>query len=531
MLEVEAAAQAPAQTVALGVPVVAVPGAAGATVNGSGAKGDSSIELLGNLDRLTGSLGEVARVLLPADVDQAWLRRQGFRGKPGQSLVLRAAGGAPSVVLLGMGDRDGTGDRDGIGAERWRRAAAALVRASGEGGGTAAVLVPDDLGGENPSSVGAAIAEGGILAAYRFDAYRSSPPPSRIDRLVAVSGHGELEAGVARGRAAASAVVFARDLVNTPPSDMTPRRLAELTRQRLEGLAGTEIEIWDEDRIREERLGGLQAVSRGSAEPPRLVRASYTPPGAESVPHVVLVGKGITFDSGGLSLKPADSMMDMKTDMSGAAVVLAVVSACAELEVPVKVTAIAPITENMPGGRAVKPGDVFTARNGKTVEVLNTDAEGRLVLADGLSLAVELEPDAIVDVATLTGAAMIALGPGVAAVLGSDDALVDAVRTAGDRAGERFWPLPMPEDYAEHIESEIADMKNMGRPRQAGVIAAAMLLANFVADVPWAHLDIAGTGRSNEESGYLVKGGTAFGVRTLLDLVQHFEPGSGNGKG
>jgi leucyl aminopeptidase len=524
MLEVEAAAEAPEESVAVGVPVVAAEGAGGAASNGSGANGHHAVELLARIDGLGGRLGDVARSLLPSDVDQSWLQRQGFKAKPGQSLALRTAGGAPSVVLVGMGGRHG------IDAERWRRAAAALVRASGEGGGTAALLVPPDLAGGDAATVGAAIAEGGVLAAYRFDTYRTSPQPAGIDRMVVVSDDAGLAVGIGRGRAAAAAVAFGRDLVNTPPSDMTPRRLAELTRERLAGVAGTEIEIWDEDRIRDERLGGLQAVSRGSAEPPRLVRATYTPPGGGAVPHVVLVGKGITFDSGGLSLKPADAMVDMKTDMTGAAVVLSVVSACAELGVPVKVTAIAPITENMPGGRAVKPGDVFTARNGKTVEVLNTDAEGRLVLADGLSLASELEPDAIVDVATLTGAAIIALGPGVAAVFGSDEALVDAVRASGERAGERFWPLPMPDDYAEHIESEIADMKNMGRPRQAGAIAAAMLLANFVDDVPWAHLDIAGAARATEDSGYTVKGGTAFGVRTLLDLVQHFEPGRGNGK-
>jgi leucyl aminopeptidase len=525
MLEVQAASEAPEGVVAVGVPVV-TDGATtgnGAAGNGSGDHDEAPFELLSGFDRLGGRVAEVARTLVPDAGDDGWLRRQGFRAKPGQSLVLRTAAGGPSVVLLGLGDRAG------VDAERWRRAAAALVRAAGEGGGTAALLVPDDPPGGGPDSVGSAIAEGAILGAYRFDAYRSSPPPGGVDRLVAVGATAGLVDGVTRGAAAAAAVVFARDLINTPPSDMTPRRLADLVADRLGGVAGTEVEVWDEDRIAGERLGGLQAVSRGSAEPPRLVRATYTPEGAGSAHHVVLVGKGITFDSGGLSLKPAEGMMTMKTDMSGAAVVLAVVSAAAELHVPVKVTAIAPITENMPDGRAVKPGDVFTARNGKTVEVLNTDAEGRLVLADGLSLAAELEPDAIVDVATLTGAAVVALGTGIAAVMGSDEGLVEAVRAAGSRAGERLWPLPLPDDYNEQIESEIADMKNIGRAREAGTIAAAMLLARFVGDVPWAHLDIAGTGRSSEDSGYLTKGATAFGVRTLLDFVRHY--GSADGAG
>jgi leucyl aminopeptidase len=217
-------------------------------------------------------------------------------------------------------------------------------------------------------------------------------------------------------------------------------------------------------------------------------------------------------------------MTTMKTDMSGAAAVLAAVSACGELGVRVRVTAIAPTTENMPGGRATKPGDVLTIRNGRTIEVLNTDAEGRLVLADGLTLAAELEPDAIIDLATLTGACVVALGMSIAGVFGSDDGLIDRVRAASDRAGEGTWPLPLPEEYKSHIDSEIADMKNIGKGGQAGAIAAALLLAEFVGEVPWVHLDIAGPARSDEDSGILAKGGTGFGVRTLLELLEHYAP-------
>jgi len=221
-----------------------------------------------------------------------------------------------------------------------------------------------------------------------------------------------------------------------------------------------------------------------------LVRAHYQPAHPIEVdgrvPHVVLVGKGITFDSGGLSLKTADGMTTMKTDMSGAAIVLAALAACADLAVPVEVTAVAPVTENMPGSRAIKPGDVLTIRNGSTIEVLNTDAEGRLVLADALVLAAELRPDLIVDVATLTGAAAVALGNAVAPVFANRDEVAERVRAAGARAGEKLWPFPMPEEYAEHIDSDVADMKNIGRPGQAGAIVAAILLARFVDDVPWA---------------------------------------------
>jgi leucyl aminopeptidase len=515
MLEVASAATLPDGVVTVGIPVVG-------SAAGEGDEGAARFEWLGRLDGVPGTASDaaVARGLLADEPDEAWLRRQGFSASAGASLVLRAGSGPPSVVLLGLGPRKG------LDLDRWRLAGAALVRAAGEGGGAAALLVPEDPPGGDVQAVAAATAEGATLGTYRFDAYRSTPRPGHVDRLVVV-GRGDWSEGLRRGAAAAAAAAFARDLVNTPAGDMTPRVLAERVAERLSRLDGTTVEVWDEDRIAEERLGGLLAVARGSAEPPRLVRATYTPSEPEDdgiVPHVVLVGKGITFDSGGLSLKPAEGMMTMKTDMSGAAIVLSVVSACTDLRVPVKVTAIAPMSENMPGGRAQKPGDVFTARNGATVEVLNTDAEGRLVLADALSLASELSPDAIVDVATLTGAQVIALGKGVAAMLGNDSALMDALQEAGERAGERLWPLPLPDDYREHIDSEIADMKNIGRAREAGTIAGALLLARFVDRVPWAHLDIAGPARSEESSGYLSKGATAFGVRALLDFLMRYRP-------
>jgi leucyl aminopeptidase len=470
----------------------------------------------------------MGRVELPGDLPAEMLRRQGFTAKVGQSLVLRPTTGGPAMVLLGLGDPAG------LDPERWRRAAAALVRGAGDGG-TATLVVPEPVLGGEPGEVGAAIAEGAVLAAYRFDDYRSTPRPPSLDRLLVVSGghgHGDVTTtlgdGVRRGVRTAEAVAFARDLINTPPSDLPPSRLAERVAERLGGEDRTSVEVWDEERIAAERLGGLLGVSRGSLEPPRLVRATFDPADPVTVegrvPHVVLVGKGITFDSGGLSLKTAEGMTTMKTDMSGAAIVLAVLSACADLGVRVRVTALAPIAENMPGARAVKPGDVLTIRNGSTIEVLNTDAEGRLVLADALSLAAEIEPapDAVVDVATLTGAAMVALGTGIAALFGSDEALVERVRRAGARVGERLWPMPLPEDYAEHIDSEVADMKNIGRAGQAGAIAAALLLVRFTGGLPWAHLDIAGPGRSAESSGYLSKGGTAFGVRTLLALLEDY---------
>jgi leucyl aminopeptidase len=415
------------------------------------------------------------------------------------------------VLVVGLGP---TAKLD---PERWRRGAAAVVRAGGEGG-TAAAFVP-------VGAPGAALAEGALLAGYRFDAYRSKPSPAALERLVVVSEQpDELRSDFERGVIESDAAAFARDLVNTPPSDLDPSEFARRVEERLSGRPGTTVEVWDEARIAAERLGGLETVARGSAQPPRVVMAHYTPARQAEVdgkvPHVVLVGKGITFDSGGLSLKTADGMMTMKTDMSGAATVMAAISACAECDVPIRVSAIAMVTENMPGPNAVKPGDVLRARNGATIEVLNTDAEGRLVLADGLSLATELEPEAIIDVATLTGAQVVALGRSIGALFGNDETLMDGIEAVARDEGEPLWQMPLPEEYADHIDSEVADMKNMGRPGEAGSIAAAMLLSRFVGDVPWAHLDIAGPARSGESSGYLAKGGTAFGVRTLIEYVR-----------
>jgi len=293
-----------------------------------------------------------------------------------------------------------------------------------------------------------------------------------------------------------------------------------------DGTSAVMLEVWDEHHIAGERLGGLLGVARGSAEAPRLIRAEYQPVRPLKVdghvPHVVLVGKGITFDSGGLSLKSPEGMSRMKTDMSGAAAVLATVSACAGLGVRARVTAIAPVAENMPGGSAIKPGDVLVVRDGQTIEVVNTDAEGRLVLADGLSLAAELHPDAIIDLATLTGSAVVALGRSIAGLFGNDDVLLDEVAAAAALAGERVWRLPLAREYSSHIESDVADMKNTGKADQAGSIAAALLLERFVRGIPWAHMDIAGPARSDEDQGLLTKGGTGFGVRTLLELLHAY---------
>jgi leucyl aminopeptidase len=433
--------------------------------------------------------------------------RQGFRGRPGETVVLVSAEG-PAVVHVGCGRLED------LSTGALRRAGAAVARVSGRRG-TAVVLLPAELAGALPSGptgdaplapgtrrAAQAIAEGAVLAGYRFGAHKSDDGGGRLEALVVVGVGIErevLEEGVRRAAVVAGAACFARDLVN---------------------------EVWDEARIEEESLGGLLAVARGSAEPPRLIRARYRPADpvevAGKVPRLVLVGKGITFDSGGLSLKTPEGMTTMKTDMSGAAAVIAALGACSDLGVRVEVTAIAPVTENMPGGRAQKPGDVLTTRSGQTIEVLNTDAEGRLVLADGLCLAVEEDPDAIVDLATLTGAAVIALGRSIAGLFGNQDGLVGQVGRAAERAGEGVWRLPLAEEYRGDIDSDVADMKNIGKAGQAGAVVAALLLERFVDGRPWVHLDIAGPARSDEDSGILTKGATGFGVRTLVELAERF---------
>ena len=313
-------------------------------------------------------------------------------------------------------------------------------------------------------------------------------------------------------------MALARDLVNEPPSSLTPERFAESFGGRFAGVAGSTVEVWDEERIADERLGGLLGVARGSSGRPAWSGSTYEPPDPIEVdgrvPHLALVGKGITFDSGGLSLKTAGGMETMKTDMGGAAAVLAAVDAVAALGGRIRITAFAPLTENMPSGSAIKPGDVLTTRNGKTIEVLNTDAEGRLILSDGLTLAVEAAPDAIIDVATLTGAAVVALGKEIAGLLGNDEELLEAVTAAGGPGRRAVLAAAAARGLREPHRLRGGRHEEHGPARaRPAAIAARLLLREFVGDVPWAHLDIAGPSRSDEDNRYMTKGGSGFGVR------------------
>ena len=433
---------------------------------------------------------------------EPYLEGADFTGKPGQTVVM-PGGLLPygTVVFVGVGENP---DLE-------------AVRQAAGTGGRAVRRMETVATSLHTAAKGAAqaVVEGFALGQYRFDRHLSEPKPSRTATLTLLGAEDEALSRARRGAVVAEAVALARDLVNESPINKPPTEMARIA----EGIGeqtGLRVKVWDEDEIAEGGLGGLRGVSLGSVAPPRLVEFWHEPEGAEA--FLAIVGKGIVFDSGGLSLKPPAAMETMKTDMSGAAAVFGAMQAIAELGLPIKVLGITPLTENMPGGAAQRPGDVLRARNGKTIEVLNTDAEGRLVLADGLSLAVEQEPDMVVDLATLTGACMVALGDKIAGLFGTEDA-AGKVKEAAEAAGERVWPLPLPADYRKKIDSDVADMKNTG-PRYGGAINAALLLKEFVGDVPWVHLDIAGPARAAETEHYVLKGGTGYGVRTMVALAE-----------
>jgi leucyl aminopeptidase len=448
--------------------------------------------------------------------DLAYLRARGFEGKVDQLATLPGRNGAVVFVI-------GLGPSSSVGPDAIRRAAASTCRAASRHRVVASYLLDAVEGADRPAAA-QAMAEGIILGGYRFNALKSSPEHHLVERCVVVATGGQkVRTALDTGVAVAGGVVLARDLVNEPGGSLTPPVMAE----RLDAMAADhdlECTIWDERAIAREQLGGLLGVNRGSTLPPRFVQLRYAPAAAPRG-RLALVGKGITFDSGGLSIKTGAGMMTMKDDMGGAAAVAGAFSAFTATKPRCEVRAYLPLTDNMSDGDATRPGDVLVIRGGKTVEVLNTDAEGRLVLADALVLASEAEPapDAIVDLATLTGAVEGALGQRIAGLMGNHEGWIDDVRAAGARSGERLWPLPLPADYRRHIDSDVADLRNIGRVPAGGSLTAGLFLQEFVGEaIPWVHLDIAGTAWSNDVDGELAKGGTGFGVRLLVELAGGF---------
>lgn len=459
-----------------------------------------------------GPSGAVPRQL---GLTRAALEENGFGGKVGQTLVVPAKEGT-TYVAVGVGDAPTE--------NQLRDAAAAFARAAGKRT-TLATNLAD--GADDPAAAAQAVVEGVLLARYRYVALKNdrsaATPVESLTLMVGTTGEKAAAKGAERGAVTARAANLARELANTPASHLTARQIADRAKE-LAREHGLDVEVFDKDQLAVLGCGGILGVNAGSVEPPRMVKLTYTPRNPKA--HVALVGKGVMFDSGGLSIKPTGPMTNlMKMDMSGAAAVLAVMTALKELGCRNRVTAWLMCTDNMPSGSALKLGDVLTIRNGKTVEIHNTDAEGRLILADGLSLAAEAGPDVIVDIATLTGAAMAALGTDIAAVIGTDQGVVDALKASAEVTDEPVWQMPLAKDrYRKLLDSVAADMKNIGGP-YAGATTAAIFLSEFVGDVPWAHLDIAGPMNVDADSSWRSKGATGFGTRLLLDFATGFTTG------
>jgi leucyl aminopeptidase len=446
-----------------------------------------------------------------------------FSGKPNTTALRHIDGklSAKRVLLVGLGSRET------VTLERIRQAMGTAVKRARNAKAKGMVCVIPDV----PKTIGhlidvaQAMAEGIILGDYRFNEYRTDRSEDnhvlQSCSILAPSSSStkEVKEGASRGQILGEATCFVRDLCNHPANVMTPSRVVNEAKKI---ARESKIRLTVLDRRQQEKLGmgGLLGVSRGSVEPPQFIILEYAG-GPRTQKPIVFVGKTVTFDAGGISLKPSENMEQMKADMTGGAEVLATIRAASRLKLPINVTGLLPVTENMPDGRAIKPGDILTMLSGKTVEVQNTDAEGRLILADGLAYATRLKPACVIDVATLTGAAIVALGQFAIGMLGNDDKLKTGLRKAGDHSGERVWEMPLWDEYFEQLKSDVADMRNIGG-RGAGMITAGMFLSKFVGDYPWVHLDIASTDWSSGERPCIPKGPTGTGTRLLIQyLLNH----------
>ena len=435
---------------------------------------------------------------------------ENFRAKAGSTVKIPlSVDGLKYVVVAGLGKEE-EADEDKV-----RAAVFSIVRAAAERACETVLLRAPGAEGAMRSR---AVAEGAVLGSYRFDKYMKRDGDDRFSPVQSVMVQDGDEQALRQGEIFAECQVYARDLANEPGNVINPVTLSCRAAALAEEV-GLECEVWDEKRIVEEKMGAFYAVGQGSANPPRFIRLTWTP-GGKPEGHTVLIGKGITFDSGGLDIKPADYMVTMKGDKSGACAVLGAIRAAALLKLPRKVTAIIAAAENMPGGAAYRPDDILTARNGKTIEINNTDAEGRLTLADALAFASELKPDCIVDIATLTGACAVALGSTTAGLFSCDDELAGRLLAASRSSGEMLWRLPMNDpNLRKQIKSQVADIVNCGS-RYGGAITAAMFLEEFVEKgIPWAHIDIAAADFIKEPYSYYVKGASGFGMRTLAAFL------------
>ncbi len=456
-----------------------------------------------------------------AGVIRSVIESEELKGKEGETVYVHLSsdsGGvkARRLLLVGVGER---GEYNRAGVSQMAGTAARFLR--GKNIKSIAIIPRAEGDAEQTAS---SATEGAIISLFDPDKYRTVDKEERsIDRII-ISVEGAdadaLNRGIERGRVIGESVNFTRDLANEPGAYMTPTDMAERALEIAKEF-GLSIDVLDESRMEQEGMGSLLSVSHGSEEPAKLIILRYTPAG-DGAPKddnlLAFVGKGITFDSGGISLKPGENMELMKYDMTGGATVLGVMRAVAQLKPPIPVLGVAPCSENLPSGKATKPGDVVKAMSGKTIEIINTDAEGRLILADAIAYAKKLGAKRIIDMATLTGAVSIALGDVNTAILGTDQALIDEVIESGREVGEKFWQLPLDKEYTKQIKSDIADIKNVGG-KKGGTITAAAFLKEFAEETPWAHLDIAGTAWSDEAKPYRSKGPTGIAVRTLINFV------------
>jgi leucyl aminopeptidase len=468
--------------------------------------GDVAQGRAAELDKLTGGL-------------LAQLNKSGeLTGKTLETTLLHAPNGLKATRLLVIG----AGKRDQFNSATLRKIAGVAVRYLKSRSIHKFVFIVRE--GNATEDSAQAIAEGVVVGDFETDKYKTDKKNDKFIETVSIAGYGDAEKssgekGITKGRIIGEAQNFTRDLVNEPSNKLTPRVLAEKA-QAMAKEAGLAVEVLDEKKIVAMKMGALLSVAQGSVEPPRMIVITYTPANAKpGAPVIGLVGKAVTFDTGGISIKPADGMEKMKYDMAGGATMIGIMRALAALKPNVKVICVVPATENMPGGRAQKPGDIQTAMSGKTIEVLNTDAEGRLILADAVHYAKQLGATHLVDAATLTGAIVVALANVNVGVFGSDQPWTDKLLASAKAAGEKMWQLPMDDEYREFIKGSFADIQNIGSGKGGGSITGAWFIREFAGDTPWIHLDIAGTAWNDDAKPWLAKGPTGVALRTLVHLV------------
>ncbi len=470
---------------------------------------------------LNGTSHEVDKAL--SGLIKTVIQEEEFKGKLGSTLVIRTNNNTPAkkIIIVGLGKKEKF-DIDAL-----RKVISSTLKCAKKEKAKSVISLTHSPAKISSKEVGQAFAEIAHLGLYSFDKYKSKNEDSKkteIETLTILeTDKGKikgLEDGIKRGSAIAKAQIIARDLVSEPALAATPTKLANVAIEVAKSN-GLKIKILDRDDCKKLGMGAFLAVAQGSEEPPKFIEIKYTPKG-KAKKHVVIIGKGVTFDSGGLSLKPANSMETMKDDMSGAAAVIGTMSTMKEIQPKVAVTMIVAATENMPSGTAIRPGDVVKAMNGKTIEILNTDAEGRVTLADAVSYAVKQEPDEIIDLATLTGACVVALGDTACGVMTNNQRLADKIIKAGNETGERMWQLPLFEEDREKLRSDIADMINTGSKGKSGAQNGAVFIEQYVNDIPWVHIDIAGPSWIDKENEWGPKGPTGVGVRTLVNYLTNY---------